>query len=417
MGKFWAYLFCSGICLLSNLPQAAFAQAPLVSPHVTVHAAVQSRTLQVGPKKEFSTIAAAAAIAVSGDTVEIEAGDYIADVATWRLDHLTLRGVGGPVKLIAGGKSAEGKAIWVISGKDVLVENIHFSGAKVADRNGAGIRFEHGQLTVRNCVFLNNENGILTSNNHEAELVIENSEFGYGGGSHNLYVGKIKKLSVTGSYFHHASVKHLLKSRAAESYIYYNRLTDETGGTASYELDLPNGGLAYVVGNIIQQSSTTQNPTIISYGEEGYIWTRNELYLSYNTIVDDLPGGGRFLYRKSGADKLMATNNLLLGYGPFEGSLRANGGAMMSRIPGGKELGLQDLAVVQIQNNITTGWESFVSASQYDYRINDSASGQLKVIDLGAESGMPLVPQSQYIHPRGVKRLPASPLVPGAVQP
>lgn len=40
---------------------------------------------------------------------------------------------------------------------------------------------------------------------------------------------------------------------AAVIHIYYNRLTDEAGGQASYELEFPNGGMVYVVGNIVEQ--------------------------------------------------------------------------------------------------------------------------------------------------------------------
>ena len=54
--------------------------------------------------------------------------------------------------------------------------------------------------------------------------------------------GPFAVLKVTGSYFHHAKSGHLLKSRAAKNLIFYNRLTDEIGGTASYELEFPNGG-------------------------------------------------------------------------------------------------------------------------------------------------------------------------------
>lgn len=82
-----------------------------------------------------------------------------------------------------------------------------------------------GHLVVRNSTFTNNENGILTGSDKESILEIENCEFGnngFGDGrSHNLYVGAIKRLSVTGSYFHHARVGHLLKSRAAENHIFY----------------------------------------------------------------------------------------------------------------------------------------------------------------------------------------------------
>ncbi len=53
--------------------------------------------------------------------------------------------------LIADGKSAEGKAIWVIRNGDFHIENIEFRGARASDRNGAGIRFERGKLCLRNC--------------------------------------------------------------------------------------------------------------------------------------------------------------------------------------------------------------------------------------------------------------------------
>src|SRR5262249_53061281 len=159
----------------------------------------------------------------------------------------------------------------------------------VADHNGAGIRLESGKLTVRRCTFLNNEEGMLVSNQPDIVLEIEDSEFGrngYGDGqSHNLYVGMISRLSVKGSYFHHAKIGHLLKSRARENLIFYNRLTDEPGGSASYELEFPNGGFAVVMGNLIEQGSETDNSTIVSFGAEGYKWPRNELYLVNNTIV------------------------------------------------------------------------------------------------------------------------------------
>ena len=44
---------------------------------------------------------------------------------------------------------------------------------------------------------------------------------------------------------------------------------DEIDGNASYEVNLPKGGHAYLIGNVIQQSPKTEYDTIISYGEEG----------------------------------------------------------------------------------------------------------------------------------------------------
>ena len=260
--------------------------------------AASGNVIKVGPGQNIRLISTAANLAKDGDTIEIDAGDYTGDVAVWKQSNLTIRGVGGRVRLVAAGASAEKKAIWVVRGNRITVENIEFTGARVPDRNGAGIRFEKGHLIVRNCRFIDNENGILTGGGN-LDLEIENSEFGHNGAgdgySHNLYVGAIRMLRVTGSYFHHAKAGHLLKSRAAENHILYNRLTDETDGRASYELEFPNGGIAYVIGNLIEQSKTTENPNVISFGAEGYKHPANELYLINNTLVDKRVDSGFFL--------------------------------------------------------------------------------------------------------------------------
>jgi hypothetical protein len=110
---------------------------------------------------------------------------------------------------------------------------------------------------------------------------------------------------------------HLIKSRARESSIRYNLLVDGAGGSASYELEFPNGGLAWVIGNIIGQSPTTDNRDLVSYGAEGQRWPDNALYLAHNTLVDDRLGG-RFLRvwtdRMPPATEVWAINNLLVGH-------------------------------------------------------------------------------------------------------
>ena len=73
-------------------------------------------------------------------------------------------------------QAAEGKGIFVIKGGNVTIENLGFFGARVRDRNGAGIRLERGRLkVVVSASFEGNQNGILTSNNASVELQV--SEF------------------------------------------------------------------------------------------------------------------------------------------------------------------------------------------------------------------------------------------------
>ena len=256
---------------------------------------------------------------------------------------------------------------------------------------------------MTDCTFLRNENGILTSNRTDIELDIVNSEFGYNGNgdglSHNLYVGEIARLSVTGSYFHHANGGHLLKSRAETNQIFYNRLTDESGGTASYELEFPNGGSAYVVGNIIQQSALTTNRRMVAYGAEGNRWPKNELYLAHNTLVDDRPREGVFLYIRPRNATVKALNNLLVGSGKFEGA--ADG---------------------EFRNNFTVGWDAFEQASREDYRLKRNSPLIGKAVDAGSagstggEGQSPLQPKAEYVHPRATRVLNGNAQNPGALQ-
>ena len=101
-------------------------------------AVAPAATLKVGPHQQFAKPSQAIQAAKEGDRIEIEAGEYAGDVATIRANHLTICGVGnGRAKLAARGKDAGGKAIWVVVGSDLTVENIEFSGARVRDRAAA----------------------------------------------------------------------------------------------------------------------------------------------------------------------------------------------------------------------------------------------------------------------------------------
>lgn len=383
---------------LSAIPAPVTGNRPFQGERMERGGANHHQVIQVGLTRRIKTISASSVQARAGDTIEVDAGEYVGDVAVWNKDNVTLRAVGGRVRLIANGAAAEGKGIWVIRAAAFSVEGFDFVGAKVADRNGAGIRFEQGSLLVRNCSFLHNETGVLTSNNQRAELTIENSEFGHNGAgdgqSHNLYVGAIARLTVSGSYIHHGFAGHLLKSRAAVNDIRNNRLTDEAGGRASYEMEFPVGGIAYVVGNIVQQGPGTENRHMISFGAEGYQWSRNELYLVNNTLVDGLPLGGRFLRVKPGADVLQAINNLLIGPDKLE-----------SAGPG------------YYRNNFSAETRDLGAVEVGDYRLKHSSRLIGRAIRVGVVNGHALMPVAEYIHPRSTRRLADVPRRhPGALQ-
>ncbi|MEI9952777.1 MAG: hypothetical protein WDO74_28290 [Pseudomonadota bacterium] len=111
-----------------------------------------------------------------------------------------------------------------------------------------------------------------------------------------MYIGNVARFTLRYSYSHDSKVGHLVKSRAAENFITYNRLSSENGST-SYELDLPNLGLSFVIGNLIEQGENGENPSLLSYGLEGTTPgnPKHALYVLNNTFVNDRPSGGTFV--------------------------------------------------------------------------------------------------------------------------
>lgn len=372
----------------------------LVSPLLAGAAYAQGvATVHVQPSGPIATIAEAARLAKDGDTVEIQAGEYRGDVAVWPQKQLTIRAVGGRVRLIADGQAAEGKAIWVIRNGDFTIEGFDFEGARVAHKNGAGIRFEGGRLTVIDSRFIENENGILTSNDRVSELHIDRCMFsqnGHGDGySHNLYAGKIGRLTVRASYFRQARAGHLIKSRARFSDIAYNRITDENGGMASYEIDLPNGGEARIVGNLIEQGPATRNAAIVSYGAEGYTWPENRLVFAYNTVVDRRASGGIFVKALPGNGRAVLANNLFVGRGVFA-----------IEIPSDEK------------GNFFPQLRSFVNPEHYDFRPRKGADFVGRAVVKSSAAWPSVFATNQYAHERALRvRGGGKPSTPGAFDP
>ena len=179
----------------------------------------------------------------------------------------------------------------------VAINGFEISGVTVPDGNGAAIRYEGGALSLSDDYFHDNQEGLLGAADPNGSITIDHSEFasnGDGSGStHNIYVGAIASFTLTDSYIHDAVVGHEIKSRAASNTITGNRIFDN-GGSASYSIDLPNGGNATISGNTIEQGPNTQNPFIVAYGEEGASNPGTAFAITGNTVVNDDPSG-RFL--------------------------------------------------------------------------------------------------------------------------
>ena len=355
-------------------------------------------TWLVGPNRAYATPCAAITVASAGDTILIDRALYQNDTCAWYTDNLTLIGLtdtlgrrphidaSGLTDTATTGHLAQYKGIWVPYGNDTVVENIEFSGATLSNNdgaNGAGIRIEGVNMTILNCSFHDNQDGILESNIAGSNIVIEYSEFylngvsdpsldeGYGE-THNLYIGRCASLRFAFNWSHDANVGHLLKSRAAVNYILYNRLTGENG-TDSYEIDLANGGTSYVIGNLVEKGPNAGNDTMLRYGEEGLSNPGQDLYVVNNSFVHPTVSGGYFVSDASSTTPALLENNIFYGTAT-----------------------ITDQSTANLVTNSTSA-PQFVDLDLYNYHLRSGSP------DIGAgtqpstANGYSLTPQYEYV--------------------
>ncbi|WP_245549166.1 hypothetical protein [Noviherbaspirillum massiliense] len=310
--------------------------------------------------------------------------------------NLIIRGVNGRPKIDAAGRNAAGKGTWVVGGKGTVIENVEMLGAKVPDRNGAAIRLDGTDLTVRNSFLHDNENGILTNNDGVSNVLIENTEFGHNGSgdgyTHNLYIGSINSLTFRYNYSHDANVGHNLKSRAKVNMIAYSRFSSggpsnsTASGQPSYEIDLPSGGTSYVIGNVIQQPASNQNPTMLAYGEEETANPGKDLYVVNNTFLNDGASGTFVLVGGTVTTAALIQNNVFAGPGAVTN---------------------QSSAVKK--TNYQAATPAFVNRQSYDLRPASGAPFAHAGTQPGTSvAGVSLVPTMQYVHVARAEARPTS---------
>jgi hypothetical protein len=270
-------------------------------------------TLSVGQSQTYATIAAAVAASSAGDTITVQAGTYTNDWLDF--DHdLTLTAQGGWVKLVATAQPPNGKAYITESGT-VTISGFDISGVTVPDANGAGVRYQGGNLTLDNVFIHDSQEGLLGAADANGSITITASEFarnGDGSGhTHGIYVGPVARFTLTGSYIHDTVEGHEVKSRAASNIIQNNRIFDNNS-TSSYAIDLPNGGAATITGNVIEQGPNSHNPAILAYGEEGIpAGYSTGATVTGNTIVNDQGSG--YLLLNPGNHPVSLSDNTVFG--------------------------------------------------------------------------------------------------------
>ena len=274
---------------------------------------VAAKVLLVGPERSLRMPSEAAAVAQDGDVVRFDPGEYV-DCAIWRARGLVLEAPAGAAHVRD--RACAGKAIWVIAGDDVTVENITFSGARVPDQNGAGIRAEGKNLTVRNSRFYDNENGILGGTVAGSTILIEGSVFERNGKcaahcAHGVYVNQIERLKVVGSMFRGQRIGHHVKSGALALEVIGSTIEDGPDGTASYLIDVTSGGQVVIADNQMQKGPKSDNwSTAIHIAGEGAAADGPEYRISNNRFRSDNPNEVAFVRNRTVVPALLEGNRL-----------------------------------------------------------------------------------------------------------
>jgi hypothetical protein len=244
---------------MKTLLAIALAAAPLAA------AQAEGPYLVQETGKTYSRLIEAVDSVHGGDaTVIIQPGTY-KDCEVVEHGRVAFRArVSGSV--IFDGGICEGKAAFVFRGQEAMIDGIVFRNMHVQDGNGAGIRLEHGGLTVMNATFKDSDEGVLTADDPNGVIRVDRSTFQnlgscavQAGCAHSLYIGHYGRLYVTRSRFETGAGGHYLKSRSAYVSIVDNSFDDSHGHQTNYIIDLPSGATGVVRGNTMVMGRDKEN--------------------------------------------------------------------------------------------------------------------------------------------------------------
>lgn len=289
----------------------------------------------VGLSRIYSLPGQVRLLVQDGDTIYIDGGIYVNDAVKWNNKNLKFIGLGTDTNrtiLQYNGDIPNGKGIFVFETPGTCdnpyLQNIVFDGARVSDSdggNGAGIRFQANNITVMNCKFVNCQNGILEGNGSvtTSNVIIYNSEFennGYqlpndptfSGYEHHIYISaSADTLIVQNCYFHHPRGQaNSLKTRAQRTFILYNLIDEEATGYGSWEINIAQGGLNIILGNIIIQGFSGANHGILGY--DAAVNPLEDFYFVNNTVINKYAGNIKYfnIVPASGINTFKIYNNI-----------------------------------------------------------------------------------------------------------
>ncbi len=96
----------------------------------------------------------------------------------------------------------------------------------------------------------------------------------------------------------------------------FNRIDDGETGDSSYLVDFPQGGRAFLVGNVLHQGPNARNNGMVSFGAEKNPHADSVLFVVNNTFVTDR-ANTVFLKIRHSPSSVSVVNNIFAGGGEF----------------------------------------------------------------------------------------------------
>ncbi len=259
-------------------------------------------------------------------TIVIAPGTY-RECAVQQAGRITFQAA-TPGSVIFDGVTCEGKAALVLRGAGSVVDGIIFRNMRVGDGNGAGIRIEIGDLTVRNSMFLDSQEGILGATDAPARMTIDRSTFAGLGQcdespscAHSVYLATRGLVTITHSRFERGRGGHYVKLRAPQVSISDNSFDDTEGRKTNYMIDLPEGGTGVIARNTFVQGPNKENWTgfvVVSAEERKYSATGLSISGNVATLAPGQTRSPAFVADVSHDRLAVGQNTLGKGVRPFE---------------------------------------------------------------------------------------------------
>lgn len=199
------------------------------------------------------------------------------------------------------GTAAEDKAAVVVKADNVTIEGLECAKIRVADGNGACVRLEGKNLTLRGVIFRDSQSGLLSWNRSSGTVLIEDSRFERLGRAHGVYIGRgDTHLIIRRSWFLSSTAEgHEIKSRAARTTI-EDSVIASLDGIDSRLIDLPEGGENIIRRNTLAHGPASSNQDLIGIGLEGkgYMHEENTTLIEDNIVLMERRGGNVFLQHR-----------------------------------------------------------------------------------------------------------------------